>query len=204
MVNAYSVFATNGIKFRPSAILKIEDNKGNIIYKNEDSGKRVLRSTICSYINDILSDNQARAPMFGWHSKLFIPGYKVAAKTGSTNGFKDAWTIGYTDSIVTGVWVGNNNHKPTLPEPGVVLAGPIWNEFMSKALKEYPPKNSFPKMSYPRIEKEMVNGHLDPKNYHSILYFINPDNITGPIPSKKDIQYNNWERSVQNWISKNR
>ena len=204
MVSAYGVFATRGIKFYPSTILKIEDSSGNIIEENKQEGRVVLNKQTCSYINDVLSDNEARAPMFGWHSKLFIAGHRVAVKTGSTNSFKDAWTIGYTPSIVVGVWVGNNNHASALQEPGVVLAGPTWNEFMLSALKKYPPENEFQKTRSPKINKEMVGGNFDWSHPHSILYYVSKNDPLGDIPEKKDAQFLNWEKGVQVWIKYNR
>jgi len=94
----------------------------------------VLEPEIASLINNILSDNEARAPIFGSNSCLYFENYPVAAKTGTTQNYKDGWVIGYTPSIVTGVWVGNNDGSPMQREPGIVLAGPIWRRFMEKAL----------------------------------------------------------------------
>jgi len=136
MVSAYGVFATEGLKVSPVAVLKIEDQKGNTIEINEKGLKRVLPSQTCQLINDILSDNEARAPMFGENSALFFEEHpEVAAKTGTTQDFRDAWTIGYTSSLVTGVWVGNNNNASMAKKPAVTLAGPIFHGFMEKALE---------------------------------------------------------------------
>ena len=134
MVSAYGVFATEGLKITPTAILKIEDKEGNIIEENKKTPKRVLNEKVCQMLNDVLSDNEARAPMVGTRSVLYFPNYWVAAKTGTTDGYRDAWTIGYTHSIVTGVWVGNNDNSSTAKQPGLVLAGPIWHQFMNYAL----------------------------------------------------------------------
>ena len=120
------------------AILKIEDQQGNIIEENKKTPKRVLPSQACQLLNDILSDNEARAPMFGLRSALYFEDYQVAAKTGTTQDYRDAWTIGYTPSLVVGVWVGNNDNSPMLKKPGVTLAGPIFHNFMEKALSRFP------------------------------------------------------------------
>ncbi|GAG78128.1 unnamed protein product, partial [marine sediment metagenome] len=108
MVSAYGVFAREGLRIPPTAILKIEDSQGNIIKENNKSPRRVISQESARLINDILSDNEARAPMFGRHSPLYFENYDTAAKTGTTDDFRDAWTIGYSPSIVVGVWVGNN------------------------------------------------------------------------------------------------
>ena len=134
MVSAYGVFASEGSHVPPVSILKIEDSSGNIIEENKKTPKMVLEPEIASLINNILSDNETRAPMFGSRSVLYFEDYEVAAKTGTTQNYKDGWVIGYTPSIVTGVWVGNNDGSPMRKEPGVVLAGPIWRRFMEKAL----------------------------------------------------------------------
>lgn len=134
MVSAYGVFANNGLKVSPTAILRIEDQDGNIIEENTKSPKRVLSESVSETINDILSDNVARSPMFGAHSLLYFPDNWVAAKTGTTDGFRDAWTIGYTHSIAIGVWTGNNDNSSTAKKPGITIAGPMWHQVMNYAL----------------------------------------------------------------------
>jgi len=134
MASAYGVFATGGLKVPPFAILKIEDVNGNTIEKNNFTPKRVLETEITNLISDILSDNEARTPMFGSNSPLYFKDYKVAAKTGTTDNYRDAWTIGYTPSIVVGIWVGNNDNTSMAKKPAVTLAGPIFHKFMEKAL----------------------------------------------------------------------
>ena len=118
MVSAYGVFAAEGLRVPPVAILKIEDQQGNVIEENKKTPKRVLPSQACQLLNDILSDNEARAPMFGLRSALYFENYQVAAKTGTTQDYRDAWTIGYTPSLVVGVWVGNNDNSPMLKNQG--------------------------------------------------------------------------------------
>ena len=134
ITSAYGVFAAEGLKIPPVSILKITDNQGNIIEENKKTPKRVLGIKETQLLNDILSDNEARAPMFGFNSSLYVKGYKVAVKTGTTQEYKDAWAVGYTPSLVCGVWAGNNNNSPMKKKPSVMIAGPIWKEFMSKAL----------------------------------------------------------------------
>jgi len=144
MVSAYGVFATEGLKSLPLSILRIEDSKGNIIEENKKTPKRVLETEIARLINDILSDNEARAPMFGTHSVLYFENYDVAAKTGTTGDFRDGWIIGYAPSIVVGVWTGNNDNTPMAKKPGVTLAGPIWRAFLEEALAKLPNEKFIP------------------------------------------------------------
>ncbi|OHA78465.1 MAG: hypothetical protein A3G10_02120 [Candidatus Wildermuthbacteria bacterium RIFCSPLOWO2_12_FULL_49_9] len=135
MASAYGVFAAEGQKTPPVAILSIQDARGNMLGKNQNTPIRVLPPEIAHLITGILSDNEARAPVFGERSLLFIPSASapVAVKTGTTQEFRDGWTLGYTANLVVGVWAGNNDNSPTLREPGVALAAPIWNRVMTYA-----------------------------------------------------------------------
>ena len=145
MVSAYGVFATEGLRIPPVSVLRVEDNQGNIIEENKKTPRKVLEEAPARLINSILSDNDTRAPMFGPRSHLYFENYLVAAKTGTTDNFRDAWAIGYTPSIVVGVWVGNNNNEPmTKSQPAATVAGPIFHNFMEKALLKYPKENFTP------------------------------------------------------------
>jgi len=138
ITSAYGVFANDGLRVPPVSILKIEDSRGNIIEQNKKTPKRVLETNVVRLINSILSDNNARSPMFGSSSLLYFRDFDVAAKTGTTQDYRDAWTIGYMPSAVVGVWVGNNNNESMKEEPGVVLAGPIFSRIMNKLLRKFP------------------------------------------------------------------
>lgn len=139
MTSAYGVFATEGLKVDAIGILKIEGSKGEVIFQNRKTLKRVLETGVAKLISSILSDNESRAPMFGPRSNLFFENYQVAAKTGTTDDFRDAWTIGYTPSIAVGVWAGNNNNEPIIrKQPAATVAGPIFHEFLEKLLVNFP------------------------------------------------------------------
>jgi 1A family penicillin-binding protein len=134
MASAYGVFATGGYRNNPLFITKIVDKDGNVVEENTNTPRRVLNSSVAEEITDILSDNEARAPVFGSNSPLYFPFYKVAVKTGSTQSFRDAWCIGYTKNIVVGVWVGNNDNSSMKNAPGSSVAAPIWRAFMETVL----------------------------------------------------------------------
>lgn len=192
LVSAYGVFAARGLRVPPVSILRIEDAQGNIIEENKKTQKRVLEAQIADMINDILSDNEARAPMFGLYSPLQVPGYQIAAKTGTTQEYRDAWTIGYTSSIAVGVWAGNNNNAPAEEKPGVVLAGPMFNQFMRKALESYPSEDFHPPEP---VESDIpiLNGEVDMDDPHSIIHYINEE-------PNLNSQYDHWEYSVASWV----
>ncbi|OGZ23535.1 MAG: hypothetical protein A3A08_01545, partial [Candidatus Nealsonbacteria bacterium RIFCSPLOWO2_01_FULL_41_9] len=141
MTSAYGVFASGGLKVDPVAILKIEDKDGNVIFENKKTPKRVLEKNVANLINDILSDNDTRAPMFGPRSNMYFENWQVAAKTGTTDNFRDTWIIGYTPSISVGIWAGNNNNEPLeKKQPAATVAGPIFHDFMEKVLPLLPQK----------------------------------------------------------------
>jgi membrane peptidoglycan carboxypeptidase len=143
MVSAYGVFANQGYRMPATAIVKIADNNGFSIYENNKTPQKVLSSRSANLISSILSDNAARAPIFGANSPLYFPNYNIAVKTGTTSDYKDGWIIGYTPSIAAGVWAGNSNNAAIKKEPGSVVAGPIFHTFMEKILANYP-KEEFP------------------------------------------------------------
>jgi penicillin-binding protein 1C len=133
LTSAYSVFANGGKRMPPVAITRILDHEGNLAFEHEPGDPEpVLRPELAYLITSILSDNDARRPMFGSDSLLRLP-FPVAAKTGTTNDFRDNWTLGFTPDLVTGVWVGNADYTPMENTTGLSGAAPIWNAFMSAA-----------------------------------------------------------------------
>ncbi len=128
MTGAFSIFANNGVKQSPFSITKIVDHFGKLVYEHEaTSGEQVIRSEHAYLISDILSDNNARSPAFGSDSILNLP-FKAAVKTGTTNDFRDNWTLGYTPDIAMGVWIGNADYTPMRNVSGVTGAAPLWAE----------------------------------------------------------------------------
>lgn len=141
LTRAYGVFAAGGELAPTIAVLKVEDSKGRVLEENEpEQPKRVLDAQVAYLINSILSDDSARARVFGMGGPLTLPGRTVAAKTGTTNDYKDGWTIGYTPDLVTGVWAGNNRNEEMTAASGLVAA-PMWNRYMRLALSGMPNKS---------------------------------------------------------------
>lgn len=141
MTGAFSVFANKGVKEEIKTILKVEDNRGKVLYEydeNKEKGKVAIDPQIAYEISNILSDNKTRSAIFGSNSALAFPDRVVAAKTGTTSEFKDGWTLGYTPTLAAGVWVGNNDSKPMVAGEAVMAAGPIFHQFMIEALKDVP------------------------------------------------------------------
>jgi penicillin-binding protein 1C len=125
-------------ELNPVAILRVEDSNGKTLFEyKKPEVKEVLDPRVAYLMTDILSDNQARTAAFGANSLLKLS-RPAGAKTGTTNDFKDNWTIGYTPQLIAGVWVGNSNNTSMEHSTGVTGAGPIWHDFMEFALKDTP------------------------------------------------------------------
>lgn len=233
MVHGYSTLANYG-KFLPNtSILRVVNGQGNVLEEyTEKEGTQVISADAVKTLDSVLTDNTARIPTFGANSALYIPGYQIAAKTGTTNNNKDAWLIGYTPNITVGVWAGNNDNKQ-MKKGGAAIAGPSWNEFMRYALSKYPaevfmdapPINTSIKPSlrgsWMGDESKIIDSRTGlladdstPSEFkkeiisgsvHSILYYVDKNNPLGDKPSNpyNNPMFKNWEYGVQNWWSKN-
>lgn len=160
--NAFATLATGGNFHKKTAILKITDAKDTILeeYKNEGD-KRVIEEKYVAMLDYILSTNELRAPVFGSSNPLAFSDRQVAAKTGTTNEWRDGWTMGYTPSLAVGVWAGNNNNSPMAQgADGVYVAAPIWRNFMDQVLQNYS-KEDFPKYEKEETGKDVLDGKLD-------------------------------------------
>lgn len=138
MTNAYAALGNNGQQYSPTIIKQINDKYSSKVFTSKEKSKQVQTPEGSYLISSILSDNNARAPIFG--SSLTVRGHAAAVKTGTTDDSRDAWTIGYTPQLAIGVWVGNNNND-TMLNGGSGMAGPIWVQSMQQALKGSPNVN---------------------------------------------------------------
>lgn len=161
MVSAYSVFANGGLKIEPTAILKIEDNTGKVIFENKQLKKeKVLDERVGFLINSVLSDNNARLLTFGPNSYLNLGSRSVAVKTGTTNDLRDNWTVGWSRDTIVGVWVGNNNNdKMRNVASGVSGAAPIWRRQILDVLSKIPDKPFNSPDGVSQIEVDRISGY---------------------------------------------
>jgi len=138
LTGAFSVFGNQGLYNPPTPVVEVRNSRDKVIYKPNTKGVRALSEEVAFLISDILSDNGARSAVFGTNSLLNISGYEVAVKTGTTDDKRDNYAIGYTPSIVVGVWVGNNNNAAmnAYVASGISGASPIWNKFMTEYLRD--------------------------------------------------------------------
>ena len=232
LTSAYSVFANGGARNPPVGLLRVEDKGGNALEQYRDDSKQVLDKNIALTISDILSDNRARAPAFGENSPLYFPDRPVAAKTGTTNDYKDAWVVGYAPNIAAGAWFGNNDNTPMEKMVAGFIVAPMWNEFLNEAFKNLP-KEEFEKPQKTKGNKPVLSGQwLGGQTYfidrasgklateftppemvqekvltqiHSLLYWLDKNNPGGDKPSnpEKDPQFQVWEIPVRKWAEQN-
>lgn len=136
MVNAFRTLANQGLYHEPEVALTILDSQSQLITPLPVVDPAQAISPAAAYmITDILSDNAARTPMFGSNSPLKLS-RPAAAKTGTTNDFRDNWTIGYTRHLVVGVWAGNATGQVMKDVTGVTGAAPIWHNFNEQILND--------------------------------------------------------------------
>ena len=151
MAGGYAVFANNGKRIPPVAILKITDHTGNVVYEYKvPDGEQIIRAEHAYLMTSILSDTVARQPMFGARPVINLP-FPAAAKTGTTNDFRDNWTMGYTADLAVGVWVGNADYTPMRNTTGLSGAAPIWAAFMQAAAQRLSGGNPTPFVRPPGI-----------------------------------------------------
>ena len=144
---AYGVFANGGRRAPLYAIERITesiDGEPVEIPRQRPQSEQVISPALAYLMANILSDDRARSPSFNLNSNmtltnLGIPtGNTVAAKTGTTNGARDLWTMGFTRNAVVGVWLGTSDNNPTYNTSGARSAAPVWNAVMSAATNWYP------------------------------------------------------------------
>jgi peptidoglycan glycosyltransferase len=132
LTTAYNTLASGGRYYPPTSILRITDGNGQILEAyTPSSGQQVIEPALNSLISDMLSDDQARAAIWGLNSQLKLS-RPAAVKTGTTNDWRDAWAAGYTPYLTIGVWTGNNNNEPTARVESLSGGGIIWRNVMEE------------------------------------------------------------------------
>lgn len=232
-VAAYGAFATEGTYRAPSYILSVKDPSGKTLREWRDAPKEsVMGVETARNINDILSDNENRAYVFGEKNYLTLPDRPVAAKTGTTNNFVDAWTVGYTPGLAAGVWTGNDDNSVMKKgADGSKVAAPIWQSFMKAALKDTPIEAFTPPQPIVtgkpvldgqageiRVKIDTFSGKLATadtpptaieervyRQAHDILQYVDKDDPRGPYPADPGIdpQFAPWEAGVADWAARN-
>jgi len=203
LTNAYGVFANNGIYSKSQGILEVRDASGTLLEKYSPAQTQVLPDDVTSLISSVLADQAAKIPAYGSNSPLFFGERPVASKTGTTNDYRDVWVVGYTPSIVIGMWGGNNNNTPIDKSVAGLVLAPIWHKAMVAAIGtssiEY-----FPEPLPNTSDKPILRGQYCGTNgVHEILDSVVKNDPNGPYPvnPSSDSQYYLWETSLQNWLA---
>lgn len=208
---AYGVFANDGLRVPSRSILSVIRHDGSNVPISYDRSSRVVSVEVARTISDILSDNDARTPAYGSRSVLFIPGRDVAVKTGTTNDYRDAWTVGYSPNVVVAVWAGNNDNSSMEKRVAGQIVAPLWSSLMREALSRQPDgffikPGSLEKDGQKPVMRgiwqggvtytiDTVSGKLATEytpeetkkevaitDVHSILYWVDRKNPLGPPP----------------------
>ena len=142
-VNGLSTYAALGVYHQPEAILSITDLKGGVLYQADPArgSRQAIDPGVAFVMGSIMSDDSNRAMIFGYGSPLHLPDRQAAAKTGTTDDFRDALTIGFTPDLATVIWVGDIldiNHAMVQGSDGVFVAAPAWHSYMEAALQGVP------------------------------------------------------------------
>ncbi len=232
LTSAYGVFANDGLRNPYRSILEVDDSNGNVLEKAaidpNQSAQQVITAQTARQINDILSDTSVRMASI---KQITDPMSRpVAVKTGTTNNYKDVWTLGYTPNLVVGAWAGKNDNSPMQDKISTLIITPEWGAFMVKALSGLPIENfKTPNPESPDLKPvlrgvwkggvsykvDSVSGKVatqytpvqDQKevvfnSVHSILQWVNKNDPQGPIPTdpNSDSQYQYWEYGVRSWF----
>jgi membrane peptidoglycan carboxypeptidase len=217
LVNAYSTLAQEGVRHDQTAIMRVDDSHGNVMENYHDNATRVVDPQYPKMVNKILSNKELRAGLFQNSLGLTIfPNHDVALKTGTTNDYRDAWSMGYTPSLTVGVWAGNNDNTPMQRKGTSILAAvPIWSAFLNGVVDKYPSEIFSEPDPLNPATKPMLNGQfiipstvsgVSNVQIHSILYYVNKDDPLGPSPQNPadDNQFINWETAAMDWLVKNK
>jgi 1A family penicillin-binding protein len=196
IVSAYTSFANAGMRNPPTGILKVTDADGKVLEEYAAEPEQVLDSGVAGDISYMLSNDSARDNP--GNNPFVFPGYDVAAKTGTTNDYRDAWTIGYTPTITVGAWAGNNDNTPMSKQVAGYIVAPMWHEFMAYALTKMPQEYFSERRAIPEAAPAALRGvyATEGQGIHDILFWVNKDNPLVPGGSQGDPQYAYWEYSL--------
>jgi penicillin-binding protein 1A len=208
LVSAYSTFANYGVRNQPFGIWRITDQSGNTVFQYTPHGQQVISPQLAYLMTSILTDNSARAPEFGSCSPLYLfDTYAncyagnvrpAAAKTGTTEDFKDDLTMGYTMDLTMGVWVGNSDDSSTYEQTGIQGAAPIWHDAMLAA-EASRPYLDFPVPSGVEQHTYCSNGRCTNDWFISAALPANGIGNGGTMPPKDCLTVQPGQSNGENW-----
>lgn len=207
LIRFYGALANDGVLVSQSLILKIIQKDGKVVYEYFPQEKRIVSIETARLVTDILKDKEARRGLFQRSFHLTDFGSdEVALKTGTTQFYQDAWTFGYTKTLVVGVWAGNTSGKRMNSlGASLVAALPIFHDFLVRLQeKGILIENKFDPPEPRIVNKPMLNGNwISEYGIHDILFYVNRYDPLGPMPENpyQDPQYERWEMGVQRWLN---
>ena len=226
MASAYAVFGNDGKRNELASILRVTNRDGEILSRFEKNEQQVMSTNVARMVSQILSDDDLKRPMFGARSVLYHDDIDVAVKTGTTNSFRDTWTVGYTNAVSVGVWIGNNDNTKMANKPSSTVAAPYWRMAMDAARIRYP-GSAFTDPTYPDPSTlppvlagswqgdqsyTVVVPDIDEEGelisaeetrflpaYHSVLHWVDKRDPQSGGNSRGDSLYENWETAVRDY-----
>jgi len=199
ITRAFAMFANHGRLIQPRFDLKNESIQSNPI---------AVSPQIAFLITDILSDDAARVPAFGYEAPISLP-FPCAVKTGTSSDYRDNWTIGYTQDFTVGVWVGNFDNSSMHDISGVTGAGPIFREVMAYLHRRFTPREFTPPAGIKRITVCALSGAKSHSGCTSTLeeYFVDgsePKNVCTIHDTGGNIVLNNFSPLYRDWLQSNK
>lgn len=210
---AFGVFANSGVmagkpipddlqrpgyrKLDPVMVLKVEDKDGKVLEEyRQPATERVVDPAPMYLLNHVLSDNGPRPVAFGSYANyLTLPDRPVAAKTGTTNEWKDAWTMGYTPQLAVGVWTGNADRKAMKLADGSITAAPIFSKILAKGVEGLPAQGWDEPPGISRVRVCVPSGLLPTPDCPSTTVDLF---LTGKEPKQQDNIYQAFEINAAN------
>ncbi|MEY3552520.1 MAG: hypothetical protein RL735_868 [Pseudomonadota bacterium] len=136
LVSAYAPFANGGIRIQPHVIMRVQTSDGKLLYQRKGASfGRVVSLQHVAMMNAMMQETL----LIGTARQAQLPGWQAAGKTGTSQDYRDAWFVGYTGALITGVWLGNDDNSPTKRVSGGNLPVNIWSKYMSTSLQGVPP-----------------------------------------------------------------
>lgn len=192
MTNVYSTFANSGVYNKTTPILEVKNKDGEVLEKYVQKGVDVVPKEYTDKLSNVLSDAEARSLTFSRGNPINFYDRQVAAKTGTTNDFRDVWVMGYTPSIAVGTWGGNNDNRSVGNVAGAVLS-PMWRKYMNFVLKDLPVETFETSYASASSTPNHLNGNYCAEGAGTILRFMGGSGSRG---GTSDPQYSLWNAPI--------
>jgi membrane peptidoglycan carboxypeptidase len=203
-VAAFAALGNMGVNNGATPFLKVEDKFGNILEQYQEKNIEAVNPEAAYELISIMTDDASRQYIFGKDNPLTLPSRPVACKTGTTQNWKDGWTLCFTSQLAAGVWVGNNDGTlMKAGSDGVFTAAPIWHKFMEQALQDQPVMNwpvpegivqiKLDSSNRPLTNQRATGGHIEnyawyavPKEFKTLVAPKKVISQVSPLPAEQE------------------